>query len=176
MFSNAMYRQVLILASSQSLFQTVSVMVMTIGGLAGANIANSPTLATLPIASMFLGTALMMFPASMLMAHIGRRKGFLCGALLGVLGGIIAAIGIYYHSLFTLAFGTACVGAYQSFAQFYRFAASEVADDNFRSKAISFVMAGGIVAALIGPTLARLGGALFSGFEYIGSFLIITIV
>lgn len=176
MFSNAMYRQVLILASSQSLFQTVSVMVMTIGGLAGANIANSPTLATLPIASMFLGTALMMFPASMLMAHIGRRKGFLCGALLGVLGGIIAAIGIYSHSLFTLAFGTACVGAYQSFAQFYRFAASEVADNNFRSKAISFVMAGGIVAALIGPTLARLGGQLFSDFEYIGSFLIITIV
>ncbi|MBD0083804.1 MFS transporter, partial [Acinetobacter baumannii] len=63
MLQNTMHRQVLILASSQSLFQTVSVMVMTIGGLAGANIANTPTLATLPIASMFLGTALMMFPA-----------------------------------------------------------------------------------------------------------------
>lgn len=69
MLQNTMHRQVLILASSQSLFQTVSVMVMTIGGLAGANIANTPTLATLPIASMFLGTALMMFPASILMAH-----------------------------------------------------------------------------------------------------------
>ncbi|MFT1026640.1 MFS transporter, partial [Acinetobacter baumannii] len=56
MLQNTMHRQVLILASSQSLFQTVSVMVMTIGGLAGANIANTPTLATLPIASMFLGT------------------------------------------------------------------------------------------------------------------------
>lgn len=55
-------------------------MVMTIGGLAGANIANTPTLSTLPIASMFLGTALMMFPASILMAHIGRRNGFLFGA------------------------------------------------------------------------------------------------
>lgn len=55
-------------------------MVMTIGGLAGANIANTPTLATLPIASMFLGTALMMFPASMLMARVGRRNGFLFGA------------------------------------------------------------------------------------------------
>lgn len=53
MLQNTMHRQVLILASSQSLFQTVSVMVMTIGGLAGANIANTPTLATLPIASMF---------------------------------------------------------------------------------------------------------------------------
>ncbi len=80
MLQNTMHRQVLILASSQSLYQTVSIMVMTIGGLAGANISNTPILATLPIASMFLGTALMMFPASMLMAHVGRRKGFLFGA------------------------------------------------------------------------------------------------
>ena len=176
MLQNAMHRQVFILASSQSLFQTVSVMVMTIGGLAGANIANTPTLATLPIASMFLGTAMMMFPASMLMAKVGRRNGFLCGALLGILGGIIAAIGIVYSSLYLLALGTFCVGAYQSFAQFYRFAASEVADDAFRSRAISFVMAGGVVAALIGPVLARFGGPLFNHLEYVGSFLIITIV
>ncbi|KKW77426.1 MFS transporter [Acinetobacter sp. AG1] len=176
MLQNTMHRQVLILASSQSLFQTVSVMVMTIGGLAGANIANTPTLATLPIASMFLGTAMMMFPASMWMAKVGRRNGFLCGALLGILGGIIAAIGILYSSLYLLALGTFCVGAYQSFAQFYRFAASEVADDAFRSRAISFVMAGGVVAALIGPVLARFGGPIFNRLEYIGSFLIITIV
>lgn len=171
-----MHRQVLILASSQSLFQTVSVMVMTIGGLAGANIANTPNLATLPIASMFLGTAMMMFPASMWMAKVGRRNGFLCGAFLGISGGIIAAVGIIYSSLYLLALGTFCVGAYQSFAQFYRFAASEVADDTFRSRAISFVMAGGVVAALIGPVLARFGGPLFNHLEYVGSFLIITIV
>lgn len=176
MLQNTMHRQVFILASSQSLFQTVSVMVMTIGGLAGANIANTPTLATLPIASMFLGTALMMFPASMLMARVGRRNGFLFGAFLGVLGGIIASIGIFYSSLMLLALGTLCVGAYQSFAQFYRFAASEVANDAFRSRAISWVMAGGIVAALIGPTLARFGGPLFQHLEYIGSFLIISII
>ncbi len=176
MLQNIMHRQVLILASSQSLFQTVSVMVMTIGGLAGANIANTPTLATLPIASMFLGTAIMMFPASMWMAKAGRRNGFLYGALLGILGGLIAAIGIVYSSLYLLALGTFCVGAYQSFAQFYRFAASEVADDTFRSRAISFVMAGGVVAAVIGPVLARFGGPLFNRLEYLGSFLIIAIV
>lgn len=176
MLQNNMHRQVLILASSQSLFQTVSVMVMTIGGLAGANIANTPLLATLPIAAMFLGTATMMFPASILMAHIGRRKGFILGALLGVIGGSIAALGIMYSSLALLAVGTFCVGSYQSFAQFYRFAASEVADDAFRSRAISFVMAGGVVAAIIGPTLARFGGPMFNHLEYVGSFLIITVV
>ncbi|XID75627.1 MFS transporter [Alkanindiges sp. WGS2144] len=176
MLQHSMHRQVLILAGSQSLFQTVSIMVMTIGGLAGANIANTPTLSTLPIASMFLGTATMMFPASMWMARVGRRNGFLCGALLGVVGGIIAAVGVFYSSLIFLALGTFCVGAYQSFAQFYRFAASEVADDAFRSHAISFVMAGGVIAALIGPALARFGGPLFNHLEYVGSFLIITIV
>lgn len=95
---------------------------------------------------------------------------------LGVLGGIIASIGIFYNSLYLLAFRTFFVGAYQSFAQFYRFAASEVADEAFRSKAISFIMAGGVVSALIGPTLARMGGPVFNHLEYVGSFLIITIV
>lgn len=75
-----------------------------------------------------------------------------------------------YSSLILLALGTLGVGAYQSFAQFYRFAASEVANDAFRSRAISWVMAGGVVAALIGPTLARFGGPLFQHLEYIGSF------
>ena len=175
MLSHSMHRQVALLASSQALFQTVSVIVMTIGGLAGANIASSASLATVPIAAMFLGTAVMMFPASMWMARVGRRIGFMCGALFGLLGGIIAAIGIYSHSLPILAAGTFLVGAYQSFAQFYRFAASEVADDAFRSRAISFVIAGGVVAALIGPTLARVGGTLFQ-LEYLGSFLILSIV
>ena len=68
-----------------------------------------------------------------------------------------------------LALGTLCV-VYQSFAQFYRFAASEVANDAFRSRAISWVMAGGIVAALTYSTLARFGGPLFQHLEYIGSF------
>ena len=105
-----------------------------------------------------------------------QAQWLLCGALLGISGGIIAAVGIIYSSLYLLALGTFCVGAYQSFAQFYRFAASEVADDAFRSRAISFVMAGGVVAALIGPVLARFGGPLFNHLEYVGSFLIITIV
>jgi predicted MFS family arabinose efflux permease len=67
------------------------------------------------------------------------------------------------------------VGAYQGFAQFYRFAASEVADDAFRPRAISFVMAGGIVAALLGPALGRFGGPLLQP-EYTGSFLLLAVV
>lgn len=170
-----MRRQVLILASSQALFQTVSVMVMTIGGLAGGQIAGSPRWATLPIATMFLGTAAMTFPASMWMARVGRRTGFLCGALLGMAGGLVAALGVSQASLPLLSAGTFLVGSYQAFAQFYRFAASEVADEAYRPRAISLVMAGGVVAALSGPLLARWGGPLFSP-EYLGSFLVLSVV
>ena len=172
---STMHRQVLILAAAQALFQVVSIMVMTIGALAGSQIASSPTWATLPIATMFLGTAVMVFPASLWMVRVGRRVGFLYGSLLGVVGGLIAALGIAQASLSLLAFGTFLVGAYQAFAQFYRFAASEVADAAFRPRAISLVMAGGVVAALAGPTLARLGGPIQQP-EYLGSFLILAVV
>lgn len=175
MHNTSMHRQVLILAAAQALFQVVSIMVMTIGALAGSQIASSPTWATLPIATMFLGTAVMVFPASLWMVRVGRRVGFLYGSLLGVAGGLVAALGISQASLPMLAFGTFLVGAYQAFAQFYRFAASEVADAAFRPRAISLVMAGGVVAALAGPTLARLGGPIQQP-EYLGSFLILAVV
>jgi MFS family permease len=175
MLKNSMHRQVLILATSQALFQIVSVMVMTIGGLAGGQIAPSPQWATLPIATMFLGTAAVTFPASMWMSRVGRRAGFMCGAALGVAGGLVAAVGVSSASLPLLAFGTFLVGSFQAFAQFYRFAASEVADDSFRPRAISLVMAGGVVAALAGPVLARVGGPILQP-EYLGSFLILAVV
>lgn len=171
----AMHRQVLILAIAQAIFQTASTLVMTVGGLAGARLAGSPALATLPIATMFLGTALMTFPASMWMARAGRRPGFVVGALLGAAGGLIAAFGIWTDSLALLSFGTFLVGAYQAFAQFYRFAASEVASDAFRPRAIALVLAGGIVAAFAGPWLARIGGPLLDP-VYVGSFLLLALV
>jgi MFS family permease len=169
-----MHRQVLLLATAQALFQTASVLVMTVGGLAGSQVASSPGLATLPIATMFLGTATATFPASMWMARVGRRAGFMVGALMGVLGGLVAASGLWMGSLAMLAAGTFLVGAYQAFAQFYRFAAGEVADDVFRPRAISLVLGGGIVAALAGPMLAKLGQPLL-GPQYAGSFLLLSL-
>ncbi len=170
-----MHLQVFLLATAQALFQTASVLVMTVGGLAGGQIASRPELATMPIAAMFLGTAVVTFPASMWMARAGRRVGFVAGALLGVGGGLIAASGIWLASLALLSLGTFLVGAYQAFAQFYRFAAGEVADEAFRPRAISLVLAGGIVAALAGPMLGRLGGPLLQP-EYVGSFLLLSLV
>jgi hypothetical protein len=168
-------RNVVLLACAQALFQTVSVLVMTVGALAGARIAPEPWLATAPIAAMLLGTAAATWPAAGLMARRGRRPGFLLGTLLGVLGGLTGAAGIWVSSLALLGLGTFLVGAYQGFAQFYRFAAAEVASEAFRPRAISFVLAGGVFAALAGPELGRWGGPLLAA-EYAGSFLILSLV
>lgn len=170
-----MHRQVLLLATAQALFQTASVMVMAVGGLAGALVTGDPRLATAPIAAMFLGTAMSTVPASIWMSRVGRRPGFVFGAALGVLAGIVAALGLWLESLVVLSIGTFLVGAYQAFAQFYRFAAGEVADDAFRPRSISLVLAGGIVAALLGPAIGRLGGPLLSP-TYVGSFLLLALV
>ncbi len=167
--------QVALLSAAQALFQTVSVLVMTIGALAGSILAPSPGWATAPIAAMFLGTAVGTVPASAWMSRVGRRTGFVAGALLGTVGGALAAAGMIFNSLMLLCLGTFLVGTYQSFAQFYRFAASEVADDAFRPRAISLVLAGGVVAALAGPALARLGGDLMVP-TYTASFVILAVV
>lgn len=168
-------RQVLLLAAAQALFQTATVMVGIVGALAGARVAPVPQLATLPNSAVILGTALMTVPASIWMERVGRRRGFIAGALLGVLGGLIGALGLWMGSLAVLALGTFFVGTYQGFAQFYRFAAAEAVDPAARAKAISWVLSGGIVAALLGPNLARVGAPLLSP-EYTGSFLLLAVV
>ena len=169
------HRQVLILAGAQALFQTASVLVMTVGGLAGREIASDPQLATAPIAAMFFGTAAAMAPAAWLMTRHGRRVGFMIGALLGALGGFLAALGVWAGSLACLSVGTFLIGAYGGTAQYYRFAAAEVADEAFRPRAISLVLAGGVVAAIAGPELGRLGSTLLDP-TFLGSFLVLAVV
>lgn len=170
-----MHKQVLLLVAAQALFQTASTLVMTIGALVGARVSPTPRLATAPIAAMFLGTVLATVPASHFMVRFGRRRGFVAGALLGALGGVAGAWGIYSGSLLVVSLGTLLIGAYNAFAQFYRFAASEVADETFRPRAIAWVLGGGVVAAVVGPALATLGGPLLEP-AYVGSFLILSAV
>ncbi|MFN3512157.1 MAG: MFS transporter [Phenylobacterium sp.] len=166
-------RVVLSLATAQALFQTGVVLLMTVGGLAGLLLAPTKVLATLPIATVALGTATATIPASLLMGRMGRKPGFLLGTLFGMAGGATAAYAMTIGSFPLLCLGTALVGAYQGFAQFYRFAAAEAASEAFRSRAISYVLAGGVVAALAGPHLGALTRDLVPQAAYAGSFLVI---
>ncbi|MEP9238661.1 MFS transporter (plasmid) [Enterobacter hormaechei] len=170
-----MYKQVLILAGSQAVFQTVTILLMTIGGLAGLYLAPDPTWATIPVAMGSLGTALVMFPASFLMSRVGRRAGFLLGAASGIVSAAIAVVAMIQHSFWLLCLAMLLMGIYQAFAQFYRFAAGEVATVEFRTRAISLVIAGGVVAAFAGPWLGRTGSNLLST-PYAGSFILMGVM
>jgi MFS family permease len=148
-------RNVFFLSGAQALFQTTSVMVMTISGLIGQSLAANKALATLPIAMMTLMVAMTMIPASMFMQRHGRKAGFLLGTSIGALAGLLSAVAIWLESFPLFVMGNMLIGAYQAFAQYYRFAAADVASAAFKSRAISWVVAGGIVAAFAGPNIAR---------------------
>lgn len=169
-------RVVVSLAAAQALFQTGSVLLVTVGGLAGQLLAPDSALATLPIACVALGTALATIPASLLMGRVGRRPGFVLGALLGAGGGGLGAFAMLTGSFPLLCLATGLVGAYQGFAQFYRFAAAEAASEAFRSRAISLVLAGGVVAALAGPHLGAATRDLIGPAAYAGSFLAVVVL
>ncbi len=163
-------RNVVLLAASQGLFQTTSVLIMTIGGLAGYLLAADKTLATLPISAMSIGTAIATIPASLLMARIGRRGGFIIGTVFGAAGGALGVGGLLIDSFWLFCFAHLFMGAYQGFAQFYRFAAADAASAEFRSRAISLVLAGGVFAAFAGPALANVTTGLSLSAPYIASY------
>ena len=130
-------------------------MMVTASGVVGLGLAADKRLATLPVALTLVGAAIAMIPASLFMRRHGRRAGFLIGASLGGMAGVLAAIAVHRHSFWLFAAASVLIGFYSGFAQYYRFAAADVASDAFRSRAISWVVAGGVVAAVAGPNLVR---------------------
>lgn len=130
--------------------------IFTIAGLAGQSLASNACFATLPISMTVLGSMISATPLSALMQRWGRRAGFIVGALGGMAGGAIGALGLYYASFPLFLVGAFITGIYMSAQGFYRFAAADTASEEFRPKAISYVMAGGLAAAIIGPQLVKL--------------------
>ncbi|MBT9567254.1 MAG: MFS transporter [Thiobacillus sp.] len=164
-------RNILILALSQALTLSAIVLAMTLAAILGSLLAPDKGLATLPVAAMVVGTAIASLPASMLMRRFGRRPGFLIGALLGVCGSLVSAMALYQGNFVAFVVGHALLGSYQGFANYYRFAAVETAAPEQAGKAISWVVAGGVVAAFLGPQLAVLGRDWVSGQIFVGSYL-----
>ncbi|MEG0851452.1 MAG: MFS transporter [Flavobacterium sp.] len=155
MITNVKWNNVWLLFLSQALFQTASILVITLSGVVGLQMAADKNLATLPIAMITVGTASMMIPASIILKKLGQRKGFMLGTVLGVLSGLVSWYGIIQHSFWIFSIGNMLLGAYQGFTQYYRFAAADTVPDTAKSKAISFVIAAGVIAAFAGPNLAK---------------------
>ncbi|SDX97672.1 MFS transporter [Citreimonas salinaria] len=149
-------RNVVVLVAAQALLGAQMPMIFTIGGLAGQSLASNICFATLPISLIVLGSMLSATPLSWFMQRYGRRAGFVVGAMGGAAGGAVGAVGLFLASFPIFLLGSFMTGIYMSAQGFYRFAAADTADESFRPKAISYVLAGGLASAIIGPQLVKL--------------------
>jgi hypothetical protein len=144
-----------VLVLAQAILGSQMPMIFVIGGLAGLMIAPSPALATIPISLIVFGSMTTAPWLSAVMQRFGRRIGFFIGCLGGALGGAVSAWGLWIDDFAIFLVGAYLTGIYMSAQGFYRFAAADSASDGFRPKAISYVMAGGLISALIGPQLVK---------------------
>ena len=158
------------LAVAQALLTTGNILLVAVSALIGKQLASHPALITLPVALQFLGMIMATLPAAHLMQKMGRKVGFVLGNCIGLLGTWVALQGLQAHSLIHFANGTFLIGMAIGTAQQYRFAALDVCSLEQRPRAISMVMAGGILAAVLGPNLAIWSRQWFDGNPFEGAF------
>jgi len=166
---------VAVLAIAQGLFTAAIAIDLTLTGLTGYQLAPDKSLATLPFALITVAGAIATYFASSLMQKIGRRRGFVLGALTGAIGGLISVWAVFLSSFWMFCIGTAAVGIFQAFAQYYRLAATDSEPDNRKARAISLVLAGGVIAAFLGPLLASWSTDLFPAL-FAGSYLMVCLL
>jgi MFS family permease len=176
MSTHTQHRAVLLLSIAQALANSCASIIATVSALTGQMLAADPRLATVPLGLQFVVTMAATIPVAHLMRIIGRRHAFYFGAVIGGAAGALCMASVYQNSFILFCVGNAIMGASNASALHLRFAAAEVADDAFRPKAISLVLAGGIVAAVIGPRLATIGTDFFAPFTFAGSFLFVALL
>ncbi len=165
-------RNVMVLAAAQAIAGASPPMNMAVSALAGFSLlGQDKSLATVPITGFVLGTACGTVPAALLMRRVGRRAGLITGMLIGAIGGLIGAGAMGIGSFWTLCLATFLMGFASAFVQQFRFAAADTASAAFRPKAISLVLAGGIVAAILGPQAVIHTRDLIGPVPYAGAYL-----
>jgi MFS family permease len=169
-------KTVLLLAGCQALAMTSMSVLATTSAIIGNMLASDKALSTLPAALQMTGMMSATIPAALLMARIGRRGGFWTGAAIGATGGVVAGLAVWAASFPLFCCGTLLIGGSNGFAQQYRFAAAELADEGFRARAISLVLAGGVVSGVFGPEAAKWSRDLFAPVLFAGCFAIIVLL
>jgi len=166
------YRNIFLLACCQALLLTNAAGLIAMNGLVGYGLAETKTLATLGATTYVLGSALATMPMSLWMARVGRRRGFMAGALVNLGGCALAVFALWMKSFPLYCLATAVIGIYTAVGFQYRFAAMEVATAADRAKAVSLVLAGGIAGGVLGPESARAAKDWFPE-PFLGSFIVL---
>ncbi|MEM7668031.1 MAG: MFS transporter, partial [Pseudomonadota bacterium] len=164
-------RAVALLIWAQSILGAQMPVHFILGGLAGNHLADNPAFATLPITMIVLGSMMAAPVMSWIMGRWGRRTGFLIGAAAGAAGGGLAALALIEGSFALFLTASVITGIYMAGHNFYRFAAADLASEVFRPKAISLVMAGGLLAAILGPEFVKLFGGALEPVPYAGAYV-----
>jgi MFS family permease len=168
-------RNVLFLALCQALFMTSTSAIVTTAALIGYSLSDDKALATLPLAMQFIAVMAVTIPASLLMKRIGRRSGFSIGLCIGLVGAGLAIVAIREADFVLFCLASLLIGIFNGFGQYYRFAAADTAEEAFKSRAISLVMAGGVIAS-VGPLLANYSKDLLPGDVFAGVYLLVGIL
>ena len=169
-------RNTLILSIAQGLSITTTNINMINTGLVGTILSTNSALATIPLSLQFLTIALTLIPVSLLMGKFGRRPMFLIGALCAFIGCLIIAFSILSKSFSLFILGSILLGFSQANQQFYRYAAADNVSSNLKSKAISLVLAGGVIAAIVGPEISKYSFDFFPNYIYLASYLFAAVI
>ena len=169
-------RNTLILSVAQGLSITTTSINMINTGLVGALLATNPSYSTIPLSLQFLTIALTLIPVSLLMGKFGRRPMFLIGSMAAFLGCLTIAFAIVDKSFSLFILGSILLGFSQANQQFYRYAAADNVSNNQKSKAISLVLAGGIIAAVVGPEVSRYSFDLLPDYIYLATYLLAALI
>lgn len=166
-------RDAWVLAICQGLFTAAISIDLTLTGLTGFQLAPDPTLATLPFAMITVAGALATPLVSFVLQRFGRRAGFALGSFSALVGGLVSVWAVFRGDFWLFCLGTAGVGVFQAFAMFYRLAAADAVAGERKARAVSFVLAGGVVAAVFGPLLAAWSMNLFPQALFAGAYLMV---
>jgi MFS family permease len=164
-------RNIYVLTACQLISATGAIIMVTLGGIIGSQLAEDPTLATLPVSIMVLCVAATAIPATFLMRRIGRRKGFSLASLSAALAAGCAGTALYLQSFGLFMLAGALFGINMAFTQQYRYAAAESVDPEYSPRAISYVLLGAIGGAIVGPELVRFGQHTVPSVQYLGTLL-----
>ena len=174
--ARATVKTVFLLAICQGLSQSASIIIGVVSALTGLMLADDKSLATLAVASMMVGVMVATVPASLLMKRIGRRAGFSIGQICGAVSALISIYAIFSENFWLFVAAGPIYGIHTAFFHYYRFAAADAATEAYRSRAISLVLTGGVIAAILGPELAKLTRDLFAPVVFAGSYAAIFVL
>ena len=158
------------LSLCQALLTTGTILLVSVMALIGQKMAPSNEWTTLPVAFQFIGLMCATIPASLIMNKIGRKRGFSLGNVIGISGALFCIQALHNESFWLFCFGAFLLGIAIGFGTLYRFAAVEMCDKGQQARAISIVMAGGVLAAVAGPNLAIFSKDIVNDAPFVGAF------